>query len=91
MPIKNPKMLVLDEATAALDNESEKVMQAALDKMQETNPRTTLTVAHRLETVKNCDKICVLDGGGVREEGTHAELLEAKGLYHSLWTKLSGQ
>ena len=89
--IKNPKMLVLDEATAALDNESEKVVQAALDKMQETSPRTTLTVAHRLETVKNCDKIVVLEGGGVHEEGTHAELLEAKGLYHSLWTKQSGQ
>jgi ABC-type transport system involved in Fe-S cluster assembly fused permease/ATPase subunit len=54
-------------ATAALDNESEKIVQAALDKMQETNPRTTLTVAHRLETVKNCDKIVVIDDGGVKE------------------------
>lgn len=53
---------------AALDNESEKIVQAALDKMQEVNPRTTLVVAHRLETVKNCDKIVVLDRGGVREE-----------------------
>jgi ATP-binding cassette subfamily B (MDR/TAP) protein 1 len=88
--IKNPKILVLDEATAALDNESEKIVQAALDSMQETNPRTTLTVAHRLETVKGCDKIVVLDNGGVKEEGTHAELLALEGLYHSLWTKQSG-
>jgi len=88
--IKNPKILVLDEATAALDNESEKIVQAALDRMQETNPRTTLTVAHRLETVKNCDKIVVLDDGGVKEEGTHSELLSLNGLYHTLWTKQSG-
>ena len=80
----------MDEATAALDNESEKIVQAALDKMQETNPRTTLTVAHRLETVKNCDKIVVLGGGGVKEAGTHSELLDRKGLYHSLWTKQGG-
>lgn len=88
--IKNPKILVLDEATAALDNESEKIVQAALDKMQETNPRTTLTVAHRLETVKNCDKIVVIDDGGVKEAGTHSDLLNLRGLYHTLWTKQSG-
>lgn len=89
--IKNPKILVLDEATAALDNESEKIVQKALDQMQQSNPRTTLTVAHRLETVKNCDKIVVLDGGGVREEGIHSDLLALNGLYHSLWTKQSGR
>lgn len=88
--IKNPKILVLDEATAALDNESEKIVQAALDRMQETNPRTTLTVAHRLETVKSCSKIVVLDKGGVQEEGTHRDLLARRGLYFLLWTKQSG-
>lgn len=88
--IKNPPLLVLDEATAALDNASEKIVQAALDQMQNTNPRTTLTVAHRLETVKNCDKIVVLGKGGVQEEGTHSELLELNGIYHSLWNKQSG-
>ena len=88
--IKQPKLLVLDEATAALDNESEKIVQAALDQMQTDNPRTTLTVAHRLETVKNCDKIVVLGKGGVQEEGTHTELLELNGIYHSLWNKQSG-
>ena len=59
----DPKILVLDEATSALDNESEKIVQAALDAMQERKPRTTLVVAHRLETVKKCDKIVVLDRG----------------------------
>ena len=89
--IKNPKLLVLDEATAALDNESEKIVQQALDQMQVTNPRTTLTVAHRLETVKNCSKIVVLGKGGVQEEGTHLELLELGGLYKDLWSKQSGE
>lgn len=55
-------------------------MQAALDKMQLDNPRTTLVVAHRLETIKNCNKIVVLDKGGVQEEGTHSELLELNGV-----------
>ena len=82
-----PKILLLDEATAVLDNESEKIVQAALDHMQEANARATLVVAHRLETVKKCDKIVVLDGGGVKEEGSHDELLKLEGIYHSLWTK----
>ena len=73
-----------------MDNESEKIVQAALDDLQAKNPRTTLTVAHRLETVKNCDKIVVLGKGCVQEEGTHSELLELKGVYHSLWIKKSG-
>jgi ABC-type taurine transport system ATPase subunit len=63
-----PKILLLDEATAVLDNESEKIVQAALDRMQEANARATLVVAHRLETVKKCNKIVVLDGGGVKKK-----------------------
>jgi len=78
---------VLDEATSALDNESEGVVQAALDEMQKTQPRTTLMVAHRLKTVEKCDKIAVLDGGGVKELGSHDSLLEQKGLYYDLWKK----
>ena len=69
-----------------MDNESERIVQAALDHMQEVNPRTTLVVAHRLETVRKCDKIVVLDGGGVTEQGSHDELLKMEGIYHSLWT-----
>jgi ABC-type multidrug transport system fused ATPase/permease subunit len=112
--IKDPKILVLDEATryaipkeeidpvhnnvtlipflciSALDSESEKIVQKALDDYQKTNPRTTLVVAHRLETVKNCDKIVVLDRGGVKEEGSHAELIELKGVYYGLWKKQGG-
>ena len=88
--VKDPKILVLDEATSALDNESEKVVQAALDAMQEQNPRTTLIVAHRLETVKKCNKIVVLDRGGVKEQGSHEQLLKQKGLYNALWSKQGG-
>ena len=88
--IKDPKILVLDEATSALDSESEKIVQKTLDVMQEANPRTTLVVAHRLETVRNCDKIVVLDRGGVKEEGTHSDLLEQKGVYYGLWMKQGG-
>mmetsp|Transcript_29626 Transcript_29626/g.43687 ORF Transcript_29626/g.43687 Transcript_29626/m.43687 type:complete len:534 (-) Transcript_29626:101-1702(-) len=87
--ISNPPVLILDEATSALDNESEKIVQAALDEMQKTQPRTTLVVAHRLTTVKDCDNICVLGDGGVQELGPHSELLAGKGLYHQLW-KLQG-
>lgn len=83
----NIKMLVLDEATAALDNESEKIVQAALDNVQKTHPRTTLMVAHRLSTVRNCNQIAVLGNGGVRELGTHDVLLEKRGLYRELWDK----
>lgn len=83
--IRDPKILVLDEATAALDNESQKLVQAALDELQVTQPRTTLTVAHRLLTVKDCDTIAFLGDGGVLEMGKHSDLLELKGNYHQLW------
>ena len=87
--IRNPHILVLDEATAALDNESEEKVQAALDSLQETQPRTTLVVAHRLLTVKRCDKIAYLGNGGVIEIGSHDELLEKAGEYSKLW-KMQG-
>ena len=83
--IRNPKILVLDEATAALDNESQKLVQATLDELQVSQPRTTLTVAHRLLTVKDCDKIAFLGEGGVLEMGKHSDLLELKGNYYELW------
>ena len=72
---------------SALDNESERIVQQTLDDMQKKKPRTTLVVAHRLTTVKNCDKIAVLDRGGVKELGSHMELLKEKGLYNDLWIK----
>ncbi|CAM9424337.1 unnamed protein product, partial [Ascophyllum nodosum] len=79
--IKNPPILLLDEATSALDKESEKVVQDALDKLQTQQKRTTLTVAHRLTTIRNSDKIAVLNEGGVQELGTHDQLLDREGLY----------
>ncbi|CBJ28571.1 conserved unknown protein [Ectocarpus siliculosus] len=93
--LNNPPILLLDEATSALDNESEKVVQEALDQLQAKQKRTTLTVAHRLTTIRNSDKIAVLNGGGVQELGTHDELLALKGLYSTLWnqqtSKLTGE
>ncbi|CAN0287525.1 unnamed protein product [Ectocarpus sp. 6 AP-2014] len=93
--LNNPPILLLDEATSALDNESEKVVQEALDQLQAKQKRTTLTVAHRLTTIRNSDKIAVLNGGGVQELGTHDELLALKGLYSTLWnqqtSKITGE
>ncbi|CAM9816585.1 unnamed protein product, partial [Hapterophycus canaliculatus] len=83
--IKDPAILLLDEATSALDSESEKVVQAALDRLQEEKPRTTLTIAHRLSTIQGADKIAVIDKGVV-EVGTHSELLALSGVYHTLCT-----
>ncbi|EPZ30847.1 ABC transporter domain-containing protein [Rozella allomycis CSF55] len=83
--LKNPKILLLDEATSALDTESEKVVQAALDKA--SKGRTTLVIAHRLSTIKNSDCIFVMKDGQVVEVGNHDELLNLKGLYYDLVQK----
>ena len=82
--LKNPKILILDEATSALDTESEKIVQEALDNLM--IGRTSFVIAHRLSTVRNADKIIVLNGGVVEEFGTHDELMQRKGLYHELYT-----
>lgn len=82
--LKNPKILILDEATSALDNESERIVQGSLEKL--SRGRTTLTIAHRLTTIHNADKILVLDDSGIKEEGTHRELMARGGLYHELYT-----
>jgi ATP-binding cassette subfamily B protein len=81
--LKNPKILILDEATSALDNATEIAIQEALEKL--SDGRTTLVVAHRLSTVRNADRIIVLSGKGIEEEGTHGELLRRGGLYALLW------
>ncbi|VDL60664.1 unnamed protein product [Hymenolepis diminuta] len=82
--IRTPRLLVLDEATAALDNESERIVQAALDEAMKRGDRTTLVVAHRLTTVENCNSIVVLENGRCVESGSPAALMEAKGAYYSL-------
>lgn len=81
--LKNPKILILDEATSALDNQTEKYIQDSLAKLSEG--RTTLTIAHRLTTIKNSDNIIYLDKDGIQEEGTHEELIEKKGKYEKLY------
>ena len=80
--IHNPRILILDEATASLDTETEKLIQDALNKLSEN--RTTIAIAHRLSTLRNADKLLVLDKGKVAEFGTHNALLESKGIYYKL-------
>ena len=80
--IHNPPILILDEATAALDTETEKLIQDAIDRM--TDNRTTFAIAHRLSTLRNASKILVIDHGHVAEFGTHKELLDQRGIYFKL-------
>ncbi|SDF88307.1 ABC transporter ATP-binding protein [Klenkia brasiliensis] len=80
--LRDPRVLVLDEATSALDNETERAVQAALDEV--ARGRTTITIAHRLSTVRHADTIAVLDHGRVVEQGTHDELVAAGGRYAAL-------
>ncbi|MBP3883822.1 MAG: ABC transporter ATP-binding protein, partial [Olsenella sp.] len=81
-------ILVLDEATSALDSESEAAVQGALENLM--RGRTSIVVAHRLSTVAALDRIVVLDGGEIVEDGTHAELSQAGGVYEGLWDRQSG-
>jgi ATP-binding cassette subfamily B protein len=87
--LHDPDVLVFDEATSAVDTETEYHIQRSLDRL--AADRTTLTVAHRLSTVKDADRILVLEGGEVVERGTHEELLAAGGLYATLWGVQAGQ
>jgi ATP-binding cassette subfamily B protein len=80
--LRNPPVLVLDEATSSLDTRTERAVQEALDRLSEG--RTTITIAHRLSTIRDADQIVVLDRGEVVERGTHDELIELGGLYAAL-------
>ena len=81
--LKDPPILIFDEATSSLDNESEKAVQDSLEKL--TDNRTTLVIAHRLSTVRNAQRIVVLTENGIEEQGTHAELIALNGTYASLY------
>ncbi len=83
--LRNPAILILDEATSSLDAESEKAVQAALDNLIRAKDRITFVIAHRLSTVKNADRILVVDGGRIAEQGTHDELIGQGGVYAGLY------
>ena len=85
--LKNPPILILDEATSSLDNESERLVQESLKLL--TEGRTTLIIAHRLSTIRNADKIIVLTANGIEEQGTHQELIEKGGVYAALHREVS--
>ena len=87
--LKNPPILILDEATSALDNESEILVGQSLEKL--AHGRTTLTIAHRLTTIKDYDRILVLGEEGIVEAGTHDQLLAKQGVYYRLWNQLPGE
>ena len=80
--LKNPPIMILDEATSALDTESERLVQDALEKMMRN--RTSIVIAHRLSTIQNANTIVVLQKGKIVEQGSHAELLAANGVYKNL-------
>lgn len=86
--LKNPPILILDEATSAVDNETEAAIQRSLERI--TMERTTIAIAHRLSTVRNADCIYVMEQGSIVERGRHEELLERGGIYASLWRVQTG-
>jgi ATP-binding cassette subfamily B protein len=87
--LKDPDVLVLDEATSDVDTETEMLIQRSLDRLTEN--RTTFSIAHRLSTIKDADKIVVLEDGRIVEHGTHADLLAEDGLYAHLWGVQAGE
>jgi ATP-binding cassette subfamily B protein len=87
--LRNPSILILDEATSAVDNETEAAIQRSL--AQVSKNRTTIVIAHRLSTVRDAHKIWVLEQGKIQESGTHDDLLKTDGLYHALWRVQTGE
>ncbi|SNZ12261.1 ATP-binding cassette, subfamily B [Natronoarchaeum philippinense] len=87
--LRDPEILVLDEATSDVDTETEMLIQRSLDKL--TEDRTTFSIAHRLSTIKDADEIVVLEGGRIEERGRHEELIDNDGLYAHLWGVQAGE
>tara|TARA_B100000886_G_scaffold310886_1_gene245899 strand:+ start:43 stop:603 length:561 start_codon:yes stop_codon:yes gene_type:complete len=87
--LKDAPLLILDEATSAVDNETEASLQRSIDYV--SRDRTTVIIAHRLSTIRNCDEILVMDTGSIVENGTHDELVNFGGIYSRLWKVQTGQ
>ena len=87
--LKNPEILILDEDTSSVDNETEAAIQRSLDILKEN--RTVIVIAHRLSTVRNADIIYVLENGTVVESGNHDSLLDIEGVYSKLWSVQTGE
>ena len=87
--LKNPEILILDEATSSVDNETEAAIQRSLDILKKD--RTVIVIAHRLSTVRNADIIYVLENGSVVESGNHESLLDIEGVYSKLWSVQTGE
>ena len=85
--LKKPDILIMDEATSNLDSITEKAIEKTVKEF--TNNITTIIIAHRLSTVRNCDKIYVIENGSIIECGSHEELLDKKKYYHKLWMEQS--
>ena len=83
--LRKPKILILDEATSALDNTSEKYIQAEIEKMKQDNNTTIIAIAHRLTTLKNCDRIIVLNKGKIEEDGKFDDLIEKNGMFSDMY------
>ncbi|GAB4571208.1 MAG: ABC transporter ATP-binding protein [Anaerolineae bacterium] len=87
--LKDPPVLILDEATSSVDNETEAAIQRSLDRIIVN--RTTIVIAHRLSTIRNADRIFVLENGALREQGRHEDLVQLNGIYASLWRVQTGE
>ena len=87
--IRDPRLLILDEATSAVDNETEAALQRSISKVSKN--RTTVIIAHRLSTIRNADRIIVLENGDILEDGTHEELVDKRGAYARLWAVQTGE
>ena len=83
--LRKPKILILDEATSVLDNTSEKYIQAEIEKMKQENNTTIIAIAHRLTTLKNCDRIIVLNKGKIEEDGKFDDLIEKNGMFSDMY------
>ncbi|WP_194776882.1 ABC transporter ATP-binding protein [Pararhodonellum marinum] len=89
--LRNPRILIFDEATAALDSITEEAITDTINQISQSKNRMIISIAHRLSTIKNVDKIYVLEKGKVVEDGAHEELLELKGLYYAMWRQQIGE